>query len=257
MFQDSCDIISTMRVCICDDDSAERSLLRGFLRQYALEKGLRFDIAEYGDSALLLEDLLEDGALKKDVCPSILFMDIFMDESNGMEDTKKLFRAVLSASIVFCTSSKDYALDSYSVNAEGYLVKPYTWDAFTQVMERIDARWSKRTRTISFTSNRVETCVSISEIQYIETRNKGCLVHVNSKTVDTSKLISAFEDELKGHDCFFKMGKSFLINLNRIKSFDDNNIYMSNGDIIMLPVRSRQEMKRVINNWRWQKMRES
>ncbi|MCF0237497.1 MAG: response regulator transcription factor [Sphaerochaetaceae bacterium] len=257
MFQDSCVIISTMDVCICDDNSAERNVLRGFLELYASEKALRFNITEYEDSALLLDSLLENGILKKGSCPSILFMDIFMDNSNGMEDTKKLFKAGFSSSIVFCTTSKDYALDSYSVNAEGYLLKPYTWEQFTQVMERINNKWSKSTKVISFTSNRVETIVSLEDVQYIETKNKGCLVHVSNEAIDTSKIISSFEEELKEYDFFCKMGKSFLINLNKVKSFDDNNIYMINGDNIVLPVRSKQEIKRVINNWRWQKMRES
>ena len=51
----------------------------------------------------------------------LLFLDIYMKELNGMETARRLRELECKVPIVFMTSSRDFAVESYEVHASGYL----------------------------------------------------------------------------------------------------------------------------------------
>lgn len=61
----------------------------------------------------------------------IVFLDIYMDGLSGMETAQKLRALDASCRIVFVTTSPDFAVDSYDVNAAFYLLKPVTMEHFS------------------------------------------------------------------------------------------------------------------------------
>lgn len=66
----------------------------------------------------------------------IVFLDIYMDGLSGMETAQKLRTLDASCRIVFVTTSPDFAVDSYDVNAAFYLLKPVTMERVSKALER-------------------------------------------------------------------------------------------------------------------------
>ena len=96
----------------------------------------------------------------------------------------------------------------------------------------------------------------LDDIICIETHKKGCKVYTRFKTLETTKTIGEFSQELTGEDNFYKLSRSFIINFRHLKNYDDDNIYMNCDQILPMPVRTRQTVKSDITSWRWRQMEE-
>lgn len=93
--------------------------IKEVLRQYAQEKGAAFDIHAYSSSSDLI-DRIESGEEY-----SIYILDIYMPGITGMSVATELRDKDVNAPIIFLTSSPDFALQAFGVNATHYILKPY------------------------------------------------------------------------------------------------------------------------------------
>lgn len=121
-----------MFIGICDDSSLDRDIIADFLSNYFSEKGIEYRINIYENGSNLIYDI-QDGAL-----PDIIFLDIYLENGEmGIEVARKLRQNNYCGSIVFLTASADFAIDSYDVEASGYLLKPHSYEKLCGVMDRI------------------------------------------------------------------------------------------------------------------------
>jgi len=107
---------------IVDDEPLAIRLLENFVERtpFLVLK------ASFTDSISALQ------TIKNDVV-DLLFLDIQMPDLNGME----LSRMVPSRTrIIFTTAFKEYAFDSYEVNALDFLLKPIRYDKFLTAAEK-------------------------------------------------------------------------------------------------------------------------
>lgn len=107
---------STLKIAICDDLESERNVINLFLSEYLDKNSMVAQIDEFTNG----ESFLNSDTSTYD----LVFMDIFMDGINGMETAKRLIENKQHTQIVFCSTSVEFAADSYDVSALHYLVKP-------------------------------------------------------------------------------------------------------------------------------------
>ncbi|HKT74730.1 MAG TPA: LytTR family DNA-binding domain-containing protein [Steroidobacteraceae bacterium] len=117
-----------MDVVIVDDEPTARRTLRECCTR---EPDLRI-VGEYGDSRSALEALLARP-------PHLLFLDIQIDSSNGLELARSLDARSLPL-IVFVTAYDQYALAAFEVSAVDYLLKPFDDERFRRTIERVRRR---------------------------------------------------------------------------------------------------------------------
>ena len=108
-----------MRLAICDDNELERRILHSLLKKYFSEASINCEFTLYDRGTTLYYDIMDGMEF------DIIFLDLFMEDSFGLTIAKSLRELFYRGRIVFCTASADYALESYSVYASGYIVKPY------------------------------------------------------------------------------------------------------------------------------------
>ena len=104
-----------IRIAICDDSSRDREFIKSVLNEYALGHRDIFLIEEFENG----EELLE---IQEDVF-HLIFLDIYMNSLNGMDVARTLREKGIKSRIVFCSSSKDFAAESYEVDELYYLIK--------------------------------------------------------------------------------------------------------------------------------------
>ena len=108
-----------MRIAIVDDISEERTLLRNRLESQFSRRNVHVDIFEYENGETFLTSAKE--------CPfTVVFLDIYMNGSNGIDTAKELRRSDTDCLLIFTTTSTDHALEGFQVRALHYLVKPYS-----------------------------------------------------------------------------------------------------------------------------------
>ena len=71
------------------------------------------------------------------------FLDIRLIEMTGIELGKRIKDIFPEVKILFCTAYSEYALESYQMNAIGYLLKPVNAEAVLQTLQAMDRDWTK------------------------------------------------------------------------------------------------------------------
>lgn len=106
-----------MRIVACDDDVNELEELKQQLQEIGEKYQLPLDIRTFTEGEQCCEYLLLNSA-------DIVFMDIYLKPGNGVELVRRLRQQKLNFKLVFLTSSNEFAIESYELEAAYYLLKP-------------------------------------------------------------------------------------------------------------------------------------
>lgn len=115
---------------------------------------------------------------------SLLFLDIIMDGLTGMETARTLREQGRNIPIVFLSSSPDFAVESYDVEAVGYLLKPLQESKLKRLLERVlDPPDVPR---VCIRSGRQHRYLPMDKIIFAESDNHSIRIHLNGGEVVTS-----------------------------------------------------------------------
>ena len=204
------------KIVICDDMELERLLLKDILIQYFEEIQEEVSIIEYSSGEVLVADA-EEGYLEGE----LLFLDIYMDQLNGMETARKLRALQCRIPIVFLTASPDYAVESYEVQAAGYLLKHYSEEKLKALLNRILKTDMKR--RVAIKNKRQYRYPYTDDIMYIDSDRHTVTLHM-----------------LKQYG-FVRCHQSYLVNMDYIKDAKDD-FELRDGTIVPVRVRGRKEI---------------
>lgn len=217
-----------MRIAVCEDNEIHRDLMEHLLNRYSSERSITFELVPYQYGMNFLCDM-EEGAYF-----DVAFLDIYMEDAMGNEIAHKLRAMGYQGEIVFLTASPDFAIESYDVDAGGYLLKPLDYEKLKMVMDRITRNIDPSTYYIR--QRTTVTKVVYHDILYIESSNSKCILHTESGGAYTVyKTLNTIEKEL-GDRRFLRCHQSFLVNMDHIKQIE-KQFLLSNGDVV--PIRQR------------------
>ncbi len=160
----------------------------------------------------------------------IIFLDINLPKINGLEFTKSINNKY---SIIITTAYHQYALEGFNLNVTDYLLKPIEFSRFVQAVNKVYAQNSPKETIISkevqerrfhfFVADKKRHKIFFDEILYIESLKDYVKVHTAERSVITKFQIGEMEELLKDQN-FFRIHKSFIVNLNRLTAFNANEV---------------------------------
>ena len=121
--------MNLLPIAVCDDLEAERVQLGRMIRTYAQQRGFSIHPRLFVSG----EELLD--AVRRPDSYHVLFLDIFMAGLSGVETALRLRAAGCRGTIVFATTSLDYGVVSFDVQAADYLVKPFRQEDVDRTMD--------------------------------------------------------------------------------------------------------------------------
>ncbi len=211
-----------MRIAICDDNPDFLRRTKALLDRWDTPAEVRtVELFDNGDALLQAH-----AAAPFD----ILLLDVVMPLLSGMETAREIRQQDKSVKIVFLTSSADFAVESYSVKASNYLMKPLEPARLYECLEDLARELRENARCITVKSATAIHRLEIGRIEYIEAQNK----HVLFTLTDGSSLLSVeplytYEKQLFLSDGFFKCSRSYIVNLHRIMTYTLKEITMRSG----------------------------
>lgn len=227
-------------VWICDKAEEDRKNLAEALSRYFSNENKAYAVSQYGTCHELMQDLSA-----RDPNPDILFLSIMLPDGNGIEVAKEIRDLAASVKVIFYTSEKKYAVESYEVRAEGYLLKPLDYARFRMTMDRVVEVPEKR---ISIKVYRRYRYLSVGQILYVESDKHTARFHVVSgETISTVRKLNDIEKEM-ADGRFLRCNQSFLVNMDYIKSAE-NGLELLDGSIIPVRVRNRGQIYKKYFNY--------
>ncbi len=173
----------------------------------------------------------------------LIFLDIQMPGINGIEFARSIPKQTL---IIFTTAYSEYALDSYEVEAIDYLVKPIQTDRFQKAVDKaisyhtlLTTEEKKSVETgveniendfIFVKSDRRYFKVSLKDILFVEGLKDYVIIQLEDQRIITRMTLKTMEEILPGK-LFLRINRSYIVNVNRIDSFDNNDIFIKKYEI--------------------------
>ena len=177
--------------------------------------------------------------------PDILFLDIEMDKMNGIAVAKKLRSLNFVGIIVFLTSSKDYLLDSFDVEAMHYIIKGHTTpDKFQEIILKAANLCSKKiSQTFVCESKGTIKNIPIDNISHFEITNRIVTVFYCNEQFKFYSTLDKILENINSLD-FIRCHRSFLVNMKYIKSIKKDYLLTNDNHNIPIGIRYSEEMKK-------------
>lgn len=231
-----------LNICLCDND---KNVLNYYFKKVTnlLNDNyftFKLDTFTSGESLIFK---LEDDPNKFD----IIIIDIIMKGIDGIETSKILRNYGYKGIIIFLTSSKEFAFDSFKVEPFNYILKNSKDNKFDNIFLKAAKKVHKKSRkniiNLSKPQNKV---IDLDTIIYMETLSKKVLFHKLSGEIE--KVNFCFKDLTEKIEKygFFRCHKSYIVNINYIKSFNKLECKLYNDVIIPLGRKYSKEFRNTI-----------
>jgi DNA-binding LytR/AlgR family response regulator len=198
-----------IHIAVVEDEESYADQLNQFIRQFAKEKHYEIRVTRFTDGDEIVEKYSGDY--------DIILMDIQMRFMDGMTAAERIRLKDRKVVIMFITNMTQYAIRGYQVDALDYVLKPVSYFAFAQKLERAIGRIEPEDKfTVALSLPDGVVLLDAREIYYIE--SEGHNLHYVTKQGEyrTRQKISDAEEILKGHG-FFRSNKGYLVNLSRVE----------------------------------------
>ena len=207
-----------MKIAVCDDERQFLDAVCTLLEQWAQNHNIRLTLCRFTNG----DDLID--AHRKE-CMDLIILDVIMPFFSGMDTAKELRHDDSAVPIIFLTSSKEFAIDSYEVRAFYYLMKPVDREKFFPVMDDFLKIYDFRKITFTAPTANGFCKIAIDDVEYLEAQNKQVLLHMrDGRTVEIRERFSACENVFLPDNGFFRCHRSYIVNLNRVEQFTKTEI---------------------------------
>lgn len=226
-------------IALCDDETAELDKIGKLLSVYEKEHLVPEFIVEcFENTDELIYMIREESYM-----PDLIFMDIYMPDKEGnsyplgIEAAKALRNMNYEGKIVFLTTSREYALEAFDVDALQYIVKPVSEEKLFSVLSGLFKEIEEERK--KYILLRIEgrlVRVDLNDIVYCEAQGKVQCLHLADGTQYILRMtMTAICEQLSQYQEFVRIGIAFIVNLGYIGSLNAKEICMDNGMKVYLP----------------------
>lgn len=201
-----------------------------------IEKIPYFECAASCMNGIEAREVLDGGNI------DVLFVDINMPDMSGMDLVRSLPSPPM---VVFTTAYSEYAVEGYKVNAVDYLLKPFSFEEFEKVAQKIRDRYAEKTvaeksdsdNYLFFKTDYKIVRVEIPKITYVEGMSEYLKIHLEGESAPVVVLLSMKKLEEHLPSSFMRIHKSYIINLDKVQEINKGrvsvvpDVYLPIGDL--------------------------
>lgn len=220
---------SGMKIAIVDDIKGEAERLSDLVAHYLSTHGLFCDQTDLFASGEAFLERFEPARY------DIIFLDIYMSGMTGMETARRIREEDANCSLLFVTTSPDFAIDSYDVNATYYLLKPVNEAQVTRALDRCNMDRIERDRYVMVPSQGKDVRLFLHNIAYTEYANRRIMVYMkDGGTMEVNLSQKDFQQLLLPYDWFCDCMKGVLVNFEDVHKLQSDRFDMKCGATIAI-----------------------
>ena len=215
-----------MKIAICDDEIHFIDAICPMLEKWAKEREIKLTLYRFMNG----DDLID---AQKSECMDLIILDVIMPLLSGIDTARELRNTNQTVPIVFLTSSREFAVDSYEVKALNYLIKPVDEAKLFLVLD--DFLKAFRQPETFFTAKTADGFqrIDIADVDYLEAQNKQVLVHLsNDRTIAIRELFSKCAEVFSPENGFCCCHRSYIVNLNNVERFSRTEVTTVHNAVI-------------------------
>lgn len=211
-----------IRIAIVEDDRNDMQILLNYLNRYEQENSTHFQITTFSDGL----DIISGYKAEYDM----IFLDIQMKHLDGMSTAENIRALDEDVIFIFITSTVQFAVQGYMVDALGYVLKPVPYLAFSQLLGKAARQIQKKQNhcylTIDVDGGQLK--IDTTQIYYVESQKHDVLVHSEKGDFRTAGPLKRMEELLLPQG-FSKCHNAYLVNLLHVAALMPNVVRLSDG----------------------------
>lgn len=225
-----------MKILLCEDNPADlekaREQIEAAAETYPEESML--EICQTAEACR---------AYLKSEVPDLVFMDIFMAETSGVDLAREIRSLSTDAKIVFLTSSNEFAAESYEVGAMDYILKPPTQSQVKKVFENYMKTRKSQRRYILVKRGRDEVRIEEAGILYVRTIGNETSIHTKTGVVRAYYPLREIEKQLDAGR-FLKVRKGLITSMDYIEAMEGDYCVLKNGEEYAISRKNKAESRK-------------
>jgi two-component system LytT family response regulator len=220
--------MKTFDCIIVDDEEIDRLVVVSYAKRFS-----SLNIVGVFDSAEKALKFLSTNSV------AVAFLDIELEGASGLELRRKAFEIPVC---VFISSHSESAAETFELQTLDFIVKPFKFPRFEQMMKRLEEFMEVRTKanlfeatlggdTVYVKTGHEQVKVKLHEIIYLEAlKNYTILVTENKRHCVLSNLGEILQEEKFGS--FLRIHRSFAVQKQYIQKIGTQEIELNNGNSI-------------------------
>lgn len=212
-----------MKIAVCDDNSMELDRIYSLIDTYKRECNVPIAVNTFKSAAELISHVSK-GAY------NLILLDIMMPGINGMEAAHEIRTFDAGVKIVFLTSSPEFAVESYSVKAYDYILKPVSKDKLYLMLDAAFAEEQKPLDGFTVKTQSGLVRILLTKLSFVEIMNKKLYFHLTDLSVqEVTSTLAAFEEKLLAYAEFVKVHRSYIVNLCHVSEIGSKELILNTG----------------------------
>lgn len=197
----------------------------------------------FGGGQPLVCDHYESGDAFLAAFPSknyqVVFLDICMEGTNGIETARILRRTDPDLLLVFVTSSPEYVWDAFPVHPFDYLLKPYQEEKLFQLADELRRVLFRAEPELEVRIARQQVHLPLRKIQYAMAQNHYVRIVSDDGECRAVSTFSQVEQLLRAQENFIVCNRGVILNMDKVLRLDSDCFEMLDGTC--LPVRQKDK----------------
>lgn len=230
-----------MRCLIIDDESIAIKGIENYISKLDF-----LEVVDSCSSALEAAEILK----KKEI--DLMFLDINMPHLSGLEFLESLKRAPLT---IITTAYSEFALEGFRLHVVDYLMKPIAFQRFFQAVSKAQDMF----RSQLILQNEHEVAISNTyvrqgdafqriawcDILYAEGMQNYIKLYFVDKVLTIHQTMASLE-EILPKDYFFRIHRSYLINITHIHKISGGQVYINRSTLPIAKPRREELLNTVV-----------
>jgi DNA-binding LytR/AlgR family response regulator len=214
-----------INLAIVEDEDSYAQQLTEFIQKFQEESGNYFKVTRFSDG-----DEITNGYKGQF---DIILMDIEMKLMDGMTAAEEIRRLDQEVVIMFITNMTNYAIRGYQVDALDYVLKPVSYFAFSQKLDRAISRIRKSdSKIISVEMPSGVKKLDIDNIFYIESEGHNLNFYTSAGEFSVRARMADFEQQLSEYN-FFRSNKGYLVNLKYVDGVENGACIIAGKQLLI------------------------
>ena len=230
-----------IHIAVVDDEKSYISQIQQYLEQFERESGETIKVSVFSDGDSIVHKYNSEY--------DIILMDVEMKFMDGMSAAEEIRKKDSEVVIIFITNMTQYAIRGYAVDALDYILKPVSYFAFSQCLQKAIVRRNNRAAKFVVINLKKGTArINIENIIYIETAGHSTVYHTVEGDYESYVSLNEAEEQLKQYH-FFRISKWCLVNIALVDNYQDGYISLGKTTLAVSRSKRKELLDKLITYW--------
>lgn len=241
-----------MNIAIVDDNKQDTDTLAAFLKQYCAQRFLKLHLLRYASGEAFLSDISARDC-------QLVFMDIYMEQTDGIETARQFLSTNPEALIVFFTTSKEDIWRAVALHeCFDYLDKAaLDYQKIEKLLDDAGKRLRLRARVLEFYHGKQKIRLPLSRTISLVSQDKyTCITLTNGQELRYRVTFSSLAAMLESDSRFLLCNRGVLLNMDYIQQVNRDTFVMRNEQFFPIRKSNRAKIIQTFNDYQFTKLNE-